>query len=73
MKTKYHPNTQKSINKWAHRYLQLYRNSRAYDDPATARWRSHFAMCIHATGNVYNIIEARLSKNNRLYWKATGK
>lgn len=66
---KLHPQTQKAVNKWARKYLQLYRNSRAYDDPATARWRSHFAMCIQASGNVYYIIEARISRNTKAYWK----
>lgn len=71
MTRKYHPMTQQAINKWARHYLQLYRNSRAYDDPATARWRSHFAMCIKAKGDVYYIIDQRITKNTRIYWKAT--
>lgn len=72
MTRRYHPQTQKAIKKWALHYLQLYRNSRTCgDDPATARWRSNFALCIAASGNVYHIIQSRIMKNNNKYWKVT--
>lgn len=68
---KYHHRTQKAINEYAQKYLRLYRNSHACgDSPSTARWRSHFAMCIGASGNVYYITEARHTTYNRNYWKA---
>lgn len=67
---KYHHKTQKAINEQARRLLRLYRNSRQYDAPRTARWRSYFAMSIGASGNVFSIIQSRKSGYDRQFWRS---
>jgi len=58
---RYHWKTQKTINKYAAKYLQLYRNHRKYggDDVKTARWRSHFVVMLEVTGDPGAIFNAR--------------
>lgn len=71
MKTKLHYKTQRALNAYAKKYLQLYRNSRnagkeegKNDSPAVARWRAHFAMHIDITPRMDALTSARYIRYN---------